>query len=80
MGTTRRDFTIEYNLDGGVWYEATYEEINSSSNLPFNWSINLDPSKLSEKNHTLQIRGVGGGDSAEQYSLLSIVMVQELVT
>ena len=40
---------IEYNLDGGVWYEATYEEINSSSNLPFNWSINLDPSKLSER-------------------------------
>ena len=67
---------IEYNLDGGVWYEATYEEINSSSNLPFNWSINLDPSKLSEKNHTLQIRGVGGGDLAEQYSLLSIVTVQ----
>jgi len=67
---------IEYNLDGGVWFEATYEEINSSLNLPFNWSINLDPSKLSEKNHTLQIRGVGGGDSAEQYSLLSIVMVQ----
>ena len=67
---------IEYNLDGGVWYEATYEEINSSSNLPFNWSINLDPSKLSEKNYTLQIRGVGAGDSAEQYSLLSIVIVQ----
>ena len=67
---------IEYNLDGGLWYEATYEEINSSSNLPFNWSINLDPSKLSEKNHTLQIRGVGGGDLAEQYSLLSIVIVQ----
>ena len=67
---------IEYNLDGGVWYEATYEEINSSSNLPFNWSINLDPSKLSEKNHTLQIRGVGGGDLAEHYSLLSIVIVQ----
>jgi len=67
---------IEYNLDGGVWYEATYEEINSSSNLPFNWSINLDPSKLSEKNYTLQIRGVGAGDSAEQFSLLSIVIVQ----
>ena len=58
------------------WFEATYEEINSSLNLPFNWSINLDPSKLSEKNYTLQIRGVGAGDSAEQFSLLSIVIVQ----
>ena len=42
---------IEYNLDGGVWFEATYEEINSSLNLPFNWSINLDPSKLSKKSY-----------------------------
>ena len=68
--------TIEYNIEGGMWYEATYEEINGSSNLPFNWSISLDPNKLAEKNHTIQIRGVGGGDSAGQYSLLSIVIVQ----
>ena len=67
---------IEYNLEGGIWYEATYEEINGSSNLPFNWSINLDPSKLSSKNHTLQIRGVGAGDVSNQYSLLSIVTVK----
>ena len=59
-----------------MWYEATYEEINGSSNLPFNWSISLDPNKLAEKNHTIQIRGVGGGDSVGQYSLLSIVIVQ----
>jgi subtilisin family serine protease len=68
--------TIEYNVEGGMWYEATYEEINGSSNLPFNWSISLDPNKLAEKNHTIQIRGVGGGDSVGQYSLLSIVIVQ----
>ena len=68
---------IEYNIDGGAWYQATYEEINdTSSNTPFNWSINLDPSKLSANNHTMQIRGVGAGDTVNQYSLLSIVTVQ----
>ena len=36
----------------------------------------MDPNKLAEKNHTIQIRGVGGGDSVGKYSLLSIVIVQ----
>lgn len=69
--------SIEYNIDGSVWYEATYEDVNESSeNFPFNWSINLVPGELSAKNHTIQIRGVGGGDSINQFSLLSIVKIQ----
>ncbi|MAK05156.1 MAG: hypothetical protein CMA03_04640 [Euryarchaeota archaeon] len=67
---------IEYNLDGGGWYEATYEEINGTTNSPFNWSISLDPGKLSDKNYTLQIRGVGDDSVSGQYSLLSILIVQ----
>ena len=68
---------IEYNIDGGIWYEATYEQLNESSvATPFNWSIQLDPTELSNKNHTIQIRGVGAGDTLNQYSLLSIITVQ----
>ena len=68
---------IEYNIDGGAWYQATYEEVNETNqNAPFNWSIQLDPGALSDKNHTIQIRSVGAGDTTNQYSLLSILTIQ----
>jgi len=68
---------IEYNIDGGAWYQATYEEVNETNqNAPFNWSIQLDPGALSDKNHTIQIRSVGAGDTINQYSLLSILTIQ----
>ena len=68
---------IEYNIDGGAWYQATYEEVNETNqNAPFNWSIELDPGALSDKNHTIQIRSVGAGDTINQYSLLSILTIQ----
>ena len=68
---------IEYNIDGGAWYQATYEEVNETNqNAPFNWSIQLDPGELSDKNHTIQIRSVGGGDTTNQYSLLSVLTIR----
>ena len=68
---------IEYNIDGGAWYQATYEEVNETNqNAPFNWSIQLDPGALSDKNHTIQIRSVGAGDTTNQYSLLSILTIR----
>ncbi|CAI8266114.1 MAG: Serine protease AprX [Methanobacteriota archaeon] len=68
---------IEYNIDDGVWYQATYEEVNETNqNVPFNWSIQLDPGALSDKNHTIQIRSVGAGDTNNQYSLLSILTIR----
>ncbi|MEE3134661.1 MAG: S8 family serine peptidase [Candidatus Thermoplasmatota archaeon] len=68
---------IEYNIDGGAWYQATYEEVNETNqNAPFNWSIELDPGALSDKNHTIQIRSVGAGDTTNQYSLLSILTIR----
>jgi len=68
---------IEYNIDGGAWYQATYEEVNETNqNAPFNWSIQLDPGVLSDKNHTIQIRSVGAGDTTNQYSLLSVLTIR----
>ncbi|MBJ23729.1 MAG: hypothetical protein CMB64_03580 [Euryarchaeota archaeon] len=68
---------IEYNLEGGAWYEATYEAMNETTiSSPFNWSIELDSSQLDEKNHTLRIRAVGGSEVSDQYSLLSVLTIQ----
>ncbi len=65
---------VEYNLDGGPWYQATFEEINETSqNSPFNWTVELDTSQLADKNYTMKIRAVSSAEETEEYSLLSVL-------
>lgn len=68
---------IEYNLDGGAWYEVTYENNNETiPNNRFNWTVEIDSSQLSNTNYTMKIRAVGAGELSNEYSLLSVLTIR----
>ena len=57
---------VEFRIDGGGWQEATYsaelEEIDALT--PFMWHVILDPVKLSEGVHQIEIRAISGEASS----------------
>ena len=59
MGSVDR---VEFRIDGGEWHEATYSaapaEIGALT--PFSWHVILDPTKLGEGPHQIEVRAVSG--------------------
>ena len=59
MGSVDR---VEFRLDGGEWLAATYsaEPAESGALTPFSWHVILDPTKLGEGPHQIEVRAVSG--------------------
>ena len=57
---------VEFRIDGGGWQEATYSaELGEIDALtPFMWHVILDPVKLSEGAHQIEIRAISGEASS----------------
>tara|TARA_B100000029_G_scaffold515813_1_gene624819 strand:- start:5966 stop:7909 length:1944 start_codon:yes stop_codon:yes gene_type:complete len=59
MGSIDR---VEFRIDGGEWRETTYSaEIEEIGPLtPFSWHVILDPSKIGQGPHLIEVRAVSG--------------------
>ena len=59
MGSVDR---VEFRIDGGEWQEATYsaEPAEIGALTPFSWHVILDPTKLGEGPHQIEVRAVSG--------------------
>ncbi len=59
MGSVDR---VEFRIDGGEWQEATYsaEPAEIGALTPFSWHVILDPNKLGEGPHQIEVRAVSG--------------------
>ena len=59
MGSVDR---VEFRIDGGEWHEATYsaEPAEIGALTPFLWHVILDPTKLGEDPHQIEVRAVSG--------------------
>ena len=86
---------VEFRIDGGDWQEATYssspEEIGALT--PFIWHVILNPDKLSEGAHQIEVRAIledssslpvlvtvhGSAGSVTDFSVPPIVVVGILV-
>ena len=86
---------VEFRIDGGDWQEATYssspEEIGALT--PFIWHVILNPDKLSEGAHQIEVRAIledssslpvlvtvhGSAGSVTDFSVPPIVIVGILV-
>ena len=86
---------VEFRIDGGDWQEATYssspEEIGALT--PFMWHVILNPDKLSEGAHQIEVRAIledssslpvlvtvhGSAGSVTDFSVPPIVIVGILV-
>jgi len=82
---------VEFRIDGGDWREATYsaEPGEIGALTPFMWHVILDPVKLSEGAHQLEVRAIsedasslpilvtvhGLAGSASEFSVPPIVIV-----
>ena len=77
---------VEFRIDGGQWFQTTYEGVPSdlSALVPFNWTLALDTTSLSSGTHIVEIRAsdsdgislpvvleIDGGGSAEGAAGLS---------
>ena len=85
----------EFRIDGGDWREATYsaEPGEIGALTPFMWHVILDPVKLSEGGHQLEVRAMaegvfslpilvtvhGSGGTVSEFSVPPIVIVGILV-
>jgi len=62
---------VEFRIDGGGWQEATYssepEEIGALT--PFMWHVILNPNKLSEGAHQIEVRAI-----SEDFSSLPVLV------
>ena len=86
---------VEFRIDGGGWQEATYsaEPGEIGALTPFMWHVILDPAKLSEGSHQIEVRAMaegasslpvlvtvhGSASSATDFTVPSIVIVGILV-
>ena len=54
---------VEFRIDGGDWREATYssEPGEIGALTPFMWHVILDPAKLSEGSHEIEVRAMAEG-------------------
>ena len=82
---------VEFRIDGGEWQEATYsaEPGEIGALTPFMWHVILDPAKLSEGSHQIEVRAMaegasslpvlvtvhGSASSATDFSVPSIIIV-----
>ena len=59
MGSVDR---VEFRIDGGEWQEATYsaEPAEIGALTPFSWHVILNPTKLGEGPHQIEVRAVSG--------------------
>ena len=59
MGSVDR---VEFRIDGGEWQEATYSAAPAEIGAlpPFSWHVILDPTKLGEGPHQIEVRAVSG--------------------
>ena len=57
---------VEFRIDGGEWQEATYsaEPGEIGALTPFMWHVILDPAKLSEGSHQIEVRAMAEGASS----------------
>ena len=57
---------VEFRIDGGEWQDATYSaELGEIGALtPFMWHVILDPAKLSEGSHQIEVRAMAEGASS----------------
>jgi hypothetical protein len=53
---------VEYRIDDGDWHEATYsaEPAEIGALTPFMWHVILNPGKLSEGAHEIEVRAISG--------------------
>tara|TARA_B100000959_G_scaffold116982_2_gene123042 strand:+ start:642 stop:2492 length:1851 start_codon:yes stop_codon:yes gene_type:complete len=86
---------VEFRIDGGEWQEATYssEPGEIGALTPFMWHVILNPDKLSEGIHQIEVRAIsedssslpvlvsvhGSAGSATEFSVPPIVIVGILV-
>ena len=86
---------VEFRIDGGGWQDATYsaEPGEIGALTPFMWHVILDPTKLSEGSHQIEVRAMaegasslpvlvtvhGSASSATDFTVPSIVIVGILV-
>ena len=86
---------VEFRIDGGEWQDATYsaEPGEIGALTPFMWHVILDPAKLSEGSHQIEVRAMaegasslpvlvtvhGSASSATDFTVPSIVIVGILV-
>tara|TARA_B100001179_G_scaffold231631_1_gene222036 strand:- start:64 stop:2196 length:2133 start_codon:yes stop_codon:yes gene_type:complete len=57
---------VEFRIDGGGWQDATYsaEPGEIGALTPFMWHVILDPTKLSEGSHQIEVRAMAEGASS----------------
>ena len=57
---------VEFRIDGGGWQDATYsaEPGEIGALTPFMWHVILDPAKLSEGSHQIEVRAMAEGASS----------------
>ena len=68
--------SVKYSIDGGEWYEATYDNEGVIPDSPaFNWSINLDTSLIGDGNHSVEIRGYANGTENPSHSVPSVISI-----
>jgi serine protease AprX len=86
---------VEFRIDGGEWQDATYsaESGEIGALTPFTWHVILDPAKLSEGSHQIEVRAMaegafslpilvtvhGSASSATDFSVPPLVIVGILV-
>ena len=86
---------VEFRIDGGEWQDATYsaEPGEIGALTPFMWHVILNPAKLSEGSHQIEVRAMaegasslpvlvtvhGSASSATDFTVPSIVIVGILV-
>ena len=65
---------VEFRIDSGNWMETTYSSDASilASLEPIDWHVTLDPNKLTEGNHQIEIKAISGNSQ----SLPVIVQVE----
>ena len=66
--------SVEFRIDGGQWYQTTYESVPSEipSLVPFNWTLALDADSLSSGTHLVEIRAI----DAEGISLPIVLEIE----
>ena len=86
---------VEFRIDGGEWQDATYSAVPGEIGAltPFMWHVILNPTKLSEGSHQIEVRAMAEGafslpvlvtvhgtaGSATDFSVPPIVIVGILV-
>jgi len=57
---------VEFRIDGGDWIETTYSAVPSEIGAltPFLWHIVLDPDKLSDGEHSIEVRAMSSNSQS----------------